>query len=90
MEPRVLTAADQENIAALFASVFTREPWNDDWSDEEQLRQYILDLTGSRNSLTLGYFNGGNMAARRRLARYPYENSLTISCPSNDPPGHFF
>ena len=63
MELRVLTAADQERIAALFASVFTREPWNDDWSDGEQLRQYILDLTGSRNSLTLGYFDGGDMAA---------------------------
>ena len=29
MELRVLTAADQEEIAALFTSVFTRESWYD-------------------------------------------------------------
>ena len=30
------------------------EPWNDDWSDDEQLTGYMLDLTGNRNSLSLG------------------------------------
>ena len=52
-----------EEVKELFKRVFMNEPWNDDWSDGEQLRQYILDLTGSRNSLTLGYFDGGDMAA---------------------------
>ena len=35
-----------EAIKAVFVSVFTKEPWCDDWSDEEQLDLYIRDLTG--------------------------------------------
>lgn len=61
MELRVLTNANLEELTKLFSSVFTAEPWRDDWSDAEQLRQYILDLTGNRNSLTLCYFDGNEM-----------------------------
>ena len=28
-------------IKELFVSVFTKEPWNDDWSDENQLELYL-------------------------------------------------
>lgn len=45
-----------EEIKTLFAEIFTNEPWNDDWSDENQLHNYILDLTGNRNSLAIGLF----------------------------------
>ena len=45
-------------IKELFFSVFTREPWNDDWSDQEQLDAYIQDLTGHSNSLTYGLYEG--------------------------------
>ncbi len=45
-----------EEIAELFANVFTQELWNDDWSDREQLRHYIHDLTGQGNSLTFGLY----------------------------------
>lgn len=45
-----------EEIKTLFAEIFTNEPWNDDWSDENQLHNYILDLTGNRNSLAVGLF----------------------------------
>lgn len=31
-------------IMKLFVGVFAKEPWNDDWSDENQLRLYIRDL----------------------------------------------
>lgn len=48
-----------EAIQALFVSVFSREPWNDDWSDREQLRLYIHDLIGQENSLTFGLFEDG-------------------------------
>lgn len=61
MELRVLTDANLEELTALFASVFTAAPWHDDWSNAEQLRQYILDLTGNRNSLTLGDYDGNAM-----------------------------
>lgn len=45
-----------EMIKELFVSVFTIEPWNDDWSDQEQLDLYLSDLAGQSNSLTYGLF----------------------------------
>lgn len=48
-------------ITELFASVFTQEPWNDDWSDQEQLGRYIHDLTGQENSLTFGLYEGNEL-----------------------------
>jgi len=50
-----------EEIARFFAGVFTKEPWKDDWSDENQLHAYIMDLIGNRNSLTVGLFDDGQM-----------------------------
>ena len=47
---------ETEEIKGLFLSVFTREPWLDDWSDSNQLDAYIADLTGQRNSLTFGLY----------------------------------
>lgn len=38
--------------------MFTKEPWNDDWSDENQLKLYIHDLIGQNNSLTYGLYDG--------------------------------
>ena len=43
-----------EDIKTLFRSVFTQPPWNDDWSDEEQLDEYLMDLMGARTPLVLG------------------------------------
>ena len=48
---------DREEIKALFVSVFTREPWCDDWSDREQLDLYIQDLTGQSYSLAYGLYD---------------------------------
>ena len=45
----------------LFAGVFTGEPWNDDWSDGEQLDLYLEDLVGQQNSLTYGLYEDGRM-----------------------------
>lgn len=56
MELKILSIRDKELITALFKDVFTQDPWNDDWSDPEQLNAYIDDLIGQSNSLTLGYF----------------------------------
>lgn len=58
MNLRVLTIQDKASITALFKDVFTQEPWNDDWSDPEQLHAYIDDLIMQSNSLTIGYFRG--------------------------------
>ena len=54
-----LTIEDKEQIKSLFHSVFTNKPWNDDWSNEKQLDDYIIDLIGNRNSLTLGLMDDG-------------------------------
>ena len=50
-------------IKELFTGVFTREPWNDDWSDERQLDCYLTDLIGQSNSLTYGLFEGDALIA---------------------------
>lgn len=58
-----LTAENAEIIETLFADVFSNEPWNDDWSDSEQLTSYISDLIGQSNSLTLGWFEENRLVA---------------------------
>lgn len=58
---RRLDLSSIEMVKAFFADVFTNEPWNDDWSDKDQLHNYILDLTGQSYSLTLGLFEGEEM-----------------------------
>lgn len=55
-ELRVLDNNHLEEMKLFFKDVFTKEPWNDDWSDEEQLHMYITELTGNKNSLALGLF----------------------------------
>lgn len=50
-----------EEIKSLFVEVFTNEPWNDDWSDERQLHEYITDLVGNRNSLSIGLYEDDNL-----------------------------
>ena len=45
-------------IKSLFRDVFMNPPWNDDWSNDAQLTEYLLDLTGNRNSCPLGIYDG--------------------------------
>ena len=52
-----LGVKDKEAITDVFTSVFTKEPWNDDWSDKNQLDMYINDLIGQGYSLTYGLFD---------------------------------
>lgn len=47
---------DFEEIKRLFSSVFTKEPWFDDRSDESKLDKYVKDLTLQANSLSLGLY----------------------------------
>ncbi|MBR0266249.1 MAG: GNAT family N-acetyltransferase [Clostridia bacterium] len=48
---------DREAIKEVFVSVFTAEPWCDDWSDAEQLDLYLQDLTAQGYSLTYGLYD---------------------------------
>lgn len=58
-----------EDIKQLFRSVFTKEPWNDDWSNDEQLSNYMLDLTGNRNSLSIGLYDGDELDEHASLIK---------------------
>lgn len=51
-----LSVEEIETIKTFFADVFMKEPWNDDWSDKEQLHAYMMDLIGNPNSLALGLY----------------------------------
>ena len=52
---------DREEIKSVFVSVFTAEPWCDDWSDEAQLDLYIQDLIGQGYSLTYGLYDADEL-----------------------------
>lgn len=56
---RKLTLEDLDQAQALFISVFSKEPWNDEWELESQLPNYMTDLMGNPNSLCLGYEDKG-------------------------------
>ncbi len=56
-----LTPESFEQIKCFFRDVFTKEPWNDDWSDDGQLSMYITELICSGNSLTFGLFDGEDL-----------------------------
>ena len=48
--------SDLEEIKDLFRSVFMGPPWNEEWSDEEQLNEYLKDLIEVRGSLLFGLY----------------------------------
>lgn len=61
IELKQLNLNDIEQIKSFFFDIFTKEPWNDDWSDQNQLHLYITDLIGNKNSLALGLFENGDL-----------------------------
>ena len=58
MMVRELDRSNNDEIKRLFREVFSAPPWNEDWSDERQLDDYLLDLTEVRNPLLFGLFEG--------------------------------
>lgn len=60
-ELKRLSLDEKEIIKEVFVSVFTKKPWNDDWSDKEQLDMYITDLIGQGYSLTYGLLDDGEL-----------------------------
>lgn len=50
-------------MVELFKKAFGREPWNDDWSDEQQLKEYIKEISHSYNALNYGLLINGELAA---------------------------
>lgn len=61
MHLKELTIENLNEIRELFRSVFTAPPWNDDWSDEEQLDNYLKDLMCVRTPLILALIKEDEM-----------------------------
>ena len=59
MNIKELSINDLPEIKELFRAVFTGPPWNEDWSDDNQLDEYMKDLTEVRNSLIFGLYEDG-------------------------------
>ncbi len=79
MELKELTLADIEMVKQLFLSVFSQEPWNDDWSDEEQLDRYLGDLLSHPRALCFGLLDQGSLIALSLgHIRYWYEGPNTV------------
>ena len=60
MEVRTLHMDQIEAIKQLMLDIFSGEPWNDHWTDE-QLHAYVAQLTGNPNSLAFGAFQNGEL-----------------------------
>ena len=60
MELRELSIKNIEEIKKLILEIFSGEPWNDTWTDE-QLQLYVLELIGNSNPLLLGLYENENL-----------------------------
>ena len=59
----ILGEEDLPVMAELYKRAFSGAPWNDDWSDREQLMEYIREISGSYNSLHYGLRIDGKLIA---------------------------
>ena len=57
-----LNESDLPQMAELFRASFAGEPWNDDWSDPDQLSEYMKDISMSYNALNYGLLIDGKLA----------------------------
>ena len=48
-------------MAELYREAFSGEPWNDDWSDEVQLIEYMKDISKAYNALNYGLLLDGKL-----------------------------
>jgi ribosomal protein S18 acetylase RimI-like enzyme len=48
-------------MAELYKEAFSGEPWNDDWSDKNQLIEYIKDISKAYNALNYGLLINGEL-----------------------------
>lgn len=50
-------------MSELYKNAFECDPWNDDWSNENQLSEYIKEISCSFNSLNYGLLIDGKLSA---------------------------
>ena len=61
IELKELTKEEYPEVKELFRSVFMSPPWNDDWSDGQQLDDYLKDLMQVRIPVDLGLYEDGRL-----------------------------
>ena len=59
----ILDEGHLSQIAELYKNAFGCEPWNDDWSNAEQLTEYIKEISCSYHALNFGLFINGKLTA---------------------------
>lgn len=59
----ILDKSDLKEMAQVFKSAFYGEPWNDDWSDEEQLLKYVSEKSGGFHAINYGLRIDGKLVA---------------------------
>lgn len=59
----VLDDSYLREMAELFRKTFGSAPWNDDWSDTEQLMEYITEISHGYRALNYGIVRDGKLCA---------------------------
>ena len=59
----ILDESYLDEMAELYMNAFAGEPWNDDWSNREQLYEYIKEISGAYNCLNFGLKMDGKLVA---------------------------
>ena len=57
MDIKELNSSDLEEIKIFYRNVFGAPPWNEDWSDDVKLDEYMKDLTEVRNPIIYGLYD---------------------------------
>ena len=52
-----------EEMCEMFGNIFSHEPWNNDWSDKNQLTEYMREVSGSFRALNYGLITDGRLSA---------------------------
>ena len=76
-------------VAELYQDAFNGDPWNDDWSDGNQLREYIKDVSNNFQGLNYGLLREGRLiAASLGSVRHWWDESavFTIVCEDEETP----
>ena len=50
-------------MAELYRDAFSKEPWNDNWSDADQLAEYMKDISKAHRALNYGLVADGKLIA---------------------------
>lgn len=59
----ILDPSYLSEMVSLYKLAFSGEPWNDDWSDEEQLTEYIKEKSGGFHAVNYGLIRDGKLIA---------------------------